>query len=89
MGSEVGMQNMTVPYETDDRVRIPREWAEELGFEREVQLERTASGVLVKPAPEAEAVPSWEEIFASKLEIGSGLNDEKEDLEPSGDDYSF
>lgn len=83
------MQNMTVPYETDDRVRIPREWAEELGFEREVQLERISGGVLVKPAPELDIPPTWEEIFARKLEIGSGLTDETEDLEPRGDDYSF
>ena len=83
------MQNMTVPYETDDRIRIPREWAEELGFEREVQLERTPKGVLVKPSAAPNGLPTWEEIFARKLEIGSGLTDETEDLEPRGDDYSF
>jgi hypothetical protein len=51
-----------------------------------VILDRTNEGILVRPCPPA----TWEEIFATKLAIGSAPPEEQEDAaEVSGDDLLF
>jgi hypothetical protein len=74
------------PVEPGNRIQLPAEWATALGLSGQVALERTSEGILVRPCPPT----SWDEIFATKLQIGSAPPDEHpEDVEVTGDDFLF
>jgi hypothetical protein len=76
----------TTPLEPGNRVQLPADWAEALGLDRLVILDRTAQGILVRPHP----ATTWDEIFATKLTIGSAPADANQDsLEVTGDDLLF
>jgi len=78
---------MTVtPLEPGNRIQLPADWMQSLGLHGLVALERTNDGILVKPCPSA----TWDDIFATKLIIGSASSDTNEDsLELTGDDFLF
>jgi len=69
------------------RIPIPAEWAQDLGTQNVVSLERTAAGILVRPCCAENAGMSWREFFADKLIIGSGKRDDSLDL--TSNDYLF
>ena len=72
--------------EPGHRIQLPADWADALGLRGMVVLEQTSEGILVRPCPR----PTWEEIFATKLAIGSAPSDAgKEGLEVTGDDLLF
>lgn len=72
------------PIETGNRIQLPADWAEALGLRGQVTLERTDNGILVRPWPRF----TWDDIFATKLTIGSAPPDQNEDtLEVTGDDF--
>ena len=74
------------PVEPCNRIQLPAEWARALGLRGQVALERTADGILVRPCPRV----TWDEIFATRLVIGSAPPDANEDdLELTGDDFLF
>ena len=54
------------PVETGHKIQIPAAWAEELGLENMATLEKTPSGILVRPHEPHQA--TWDEIFADKPE---------------------
>lgn len=67
-------------------VQLPGEWARALGLRGMVALEKTPEGILVRPCPQT----SWDEFFATKLQIGSAPQAADDDeLELTGDDYLF
>jgi hypothetical protein len=75
-----------VPLEPGNRIQLPAEWADALGLHAFVTLDRTAEGILVRPCRQA----TWEEIFATKLVIGSAPRDQNEQaVEVTGDDFVF
>lgn len=78
---------MTVtPIDPSNRIQLPADWMQALGLHGQVALERTNDGILVRPVPRA----TWEEIFATKLVIGSAPADQREDTEElTGDDFLF
>jgi hypothetical protein len=45
------MSRIVTRIESDRRLRIPAEWADEFGPEQEVELVRCEEGILVKPLP--------------------------------------
>jgi len=70
----------------DGRIQLPADWAKALGLHHPGLLDRTSEGILIRPCPPT----TWEEIFATKLTIGSAPPDEKEDtVEVTGDDFLF
>ncbi len=72
--------------EAGNRVQLPAEWSEALGLRGLVTLERTDDGILIRPGPQF----TWEEIFATKLQVGSAPPDEDPDEgEVTGDDFLF
>jgi hypothetical protein len=74
------------PLEPGHRIQLPAAWAEALGLRGLVALERTDNGILIRPC----ARLTWDEIFATKLTIGSASTDPNEDeLELTGDDFLF
>ena len=74
------------PVEPGNRIQLPAEWAAALGLHQVALLERTRDGILVRPCPPA----TWEEIFASKLPIGSAPPDaDANAVEVTGDDFLF
>jgi hypothetical protein len=74
------------PLEPGNRIQLPADWAEGLGLRGRVTLERTADGILVRPCPPV----TWQEIFATRLTIGSAPPDADEgDVEVTGDDFLF
>jgi hypothetical protein len=76
----------TTLLEPGNRIQLPAEWAHALGLRGRVALERTSDGILIRPCPRA----TWEEIFATKLVIGSAPPDQDEDdVELTGDDFLF
>jgi hypothetical protein len=75
-----------VPMEPGNRIELPAEWAKALGLHGLVALEMTAEGILVR----ARRAATWDEIFSSKLVIGSAPPDQNEDMvEVTGDDFLF
>jgi hypothetical protein len=78
---------MTVtPIDADNRIQLPADWAEALGLHSQVTLERTDDGILILPGPRF----TWDDIFATKLTIGSAPPDpNKDELELTGDDLLF
>jgi hypothetical protein len=76
----------TVPLEPGNCIQLPPDWAQALGLRGFVTLERTDAGILIRPCPRL----TWDEVFATKLQIGSAPPDERpDDLELTGDDYLF
>ena len=74
------------PVEPGNRIQLPADWADAFGLHKVVILDRTNEGILVRPCPPA----TWEEIFATKLAIGSAPPEDQEDAaEVSGDDLLF
>ena len=74
-----------IPLEPGNRIQLPPEWTEALGMRQLVLLERTAQGILIRPHPS-----TWDDIFATKLTIGSARPDTAtDDLEVTGDDFLF
>jgi hypothetical protein len=72
------------PVETGHKIQLPAEWAMEFGFKKNVALEKTVAGILVRPC---ETV-SWDEVFAKKLSMGQNVF--ALDLsEMRGDDFLF
>ena len=55
------------PVEPGRRIQLPADWSEALGLQNRVVLVRTDEGILVRPCPRA----TWDDIFATKLVIGS------------------
>ena len=74
------------PVEPGNRIRLPADWADALGLRERVVLVRTDEGILIRPCPPA----TWQEIFATKLAIGSAPPDtNQEDVKVTGDDLLF
>jgi hypothetical protein len=72
--------------ESGNRIQLPADWAEALGLRKQVILERTSAGVLIRPCPPT----TWDAIFATKLTIGSAPPDPDEKaVEVTGDDFLF
>jgi hypothetical protein len=72
--------------DADNRIRLPPEGMRDLGLHGLVVLERTSEGILVRPYPRA----SWDDIFATKLVIGSAPPEPHADTsEATGDDFLF
>jgi hypothetical protein len=72
--------------EPDNRIQLPAEWTETLGMHGRVCLDRTADGILIRPCPRL----TWDEVFATKLVIGSAPPDkDQDDVEVTGDDLLF
>jgi hypothetical protein len=62
------------------------DWAEALRLRGLVTLERRDNGILICPCPRF----TCDDIFATKLQIGSAPSDEKpDDVEVTGDDFLF
>jgi len=78
---------MTItPIDPGNRIQLPADWMQSLGLHGLVALERTTDGILVRPCPRA----TWEDIFATKLIIGSAPSDQHADtVEVTGDDFLF
>jgi hypothetical protein len=74
------------PLEPGHRIQLPADWADALGLRGQVALVRTSQGILVRPCPQ----PTWDDFFATKLTVGPAPADQdKEDLEVTGDDLLF
>jgi hypothetical protein len=77
---------LTTSIEPGNRVQLPAEWAEALGLRETVRLERTTEGILIRPCPRL----TWDEVFASRLQINSAPPDPNPDeVEVTGDDFLF
>ncbi len=72
--------NLT-PLGPGNRIQFPADWAHALGLRGLVSLERSGDGILVPPCPRT----TWDEIFATKLVIGSTPQDGP--LEMTGDGF--
>ncbi len=76
----------TTPIEPGNRIQLPADWADALGLHGLVTMERTDNGILIRPCPRL----TWDDVFATKLEIGSAPPEENsEDVEVTGDDFLF
>ena len=73
----------TLPLEIDHKIKLPRDWVQELGLESAVLLERTDEGILIRPY----TAQTWDEIYAKKLKIG--IPAALDLSEVSGDDLIF
>jgi hypothetical protein len=72
--------------DADNRIRLLAAWIHDLGLRGLVVLERTSEGILVRPCPRA----AWNDIFATKLVIGSAPPEHHADTsEGTGDDFLF
>jgi len=72
--------------EPGNRVQLPAEWVKSLGLCGSVSLERTGDGIHVRPA----AARTWDEFFATKLEVGSADNAaDTDEVELTRDDLLF
>lgn len=69
-----------------NRIQLPADWMHDLGLRGQVALEKTSEGILIRPCRPA----TWDEIFATKLVIGSAPTEQQRDtLEATGDDFLF
>ncbi len=76
----------TAMLEPGNRIQLPADWADALGLHNQVVLVRTDEGILVRPCPRA----TWDDVFATKLIIGSAPPDQTADeVEVTGDDFLF
>jgi hypothetical protein len=74
------------PIDPANRIQLPADWVKAAGLHGLVALEQTRDGILIRPCPRT----TWQDIFATKLVIGSGSPDQAEDTtEVSGDDFLF
>jgi hypothetical protein len=74
------------PVEPGNRIQLPVDWTDALGLHGFVALERTSDGILIRPHPSM----TWNDIFATKLTIGSAPPDENvEAVEVTEDDFLF
>lgn len=72
--------------EPGNRIQLPDEWAQALGLRGLVALDKTPEGILVRPCPQM----SWDEFFATPLQIGSPPPTlEEGELEVTRDDLLF
>lgn len=55
-----------IPVEAGYKIQIPPEWAVEFGLENSAAVEKTATGIGVRPCRKL----TWDEVFANKLSIG-------------------
>lgn len=77
--------NVTV-LEPGNRVQLPAEWTEALGMRQRVLLDWNEQGILIRPCPPT----TWDEIFATRLSIGTASPDNRDDAdEVTGDDFLF
>jgi hypothetical protein len=75
-----------IPIEPGNHIQLPADWMQTLGLHDLVALERTTDGILVRPLPRT----TWDEIFTTKLIIGSAPSGQQEDTaEVTGDDFLF
>lgn len=72
------------PVEPGHRIRIPEEWADEMGLTDVAALEKTEAGILVRARPRA----TWDDVFATKLPM-SGTPAVLDLSGVSGDDILF
>jgi hypothetical protein len=81
-----GSKPMTIiPIDSDNRIQLPAEWVEALQLRDRVALEQTPDGIVVHACPRA----TWDEIFATKLVIGSAPANQNEEVALTGDDFLF
>jgi len=71
--------------EPGNRVQLPPDWLAHLGCQGVVALELTANGILIRPSPRF----TWDDIFPSRLTIGSAPPDPNDDVELTGDDFLY
>ncbi|HVA51270.1 MAG TPA: hypothetical protein VNH11_33320 [Pirellulales bacterium] len=72
--------------EPRNRVQLPAEWVQSLGLCGSVSLEQTSDGILVRAA----ATRTWDEFFATGLEVGSAERaDDDDEFEVTRDDLLF
>lgn len=69
--------------EHGNRIQLPAEWTEALGIRERVRLDRSEQGIMIRPCPPT----TWEEIFATRLSVGTVRNDEIQKV--TGDDFLF
>jgi hypothetical protein len=82
--SQTQSTTKVIPVETGQKIQIPPEWAVEFGLENVATIEKTATGILVRP----HRTLTWDEVFANKLSIGKqSLARDLSEL--SGDDLLF
>jgi hypothetical protein len=80
------MSTKTTPIEPGNRIQLPAEWVDALGIRGLVTLERTDSGILIRPCPRF----TWDDIFATRLSVRPGdPATAAEVTELSGDDLLF
>ncbi len=71
-----------IPVEAGYKIQIPPQWAVEFGLESSAAVEKTATGIGVRPYHPL----TWDEVFAEKLQMGQYVF--ALDLsEVSGDDF--
>jgi hypothetical protein len=78
--------NRTSPIEPGYRIQLPADWAEALGLQGHVVLEKTDAGILIRACPRA----TWDEIFTTKLTVRPvDTSTDLEIGETGGDDLLF
>jgi AbrB family looped-hinge helix DNA binding protein len=78
--------SQTTVIEPGNRIRLPAEWAEDLGLQDQVVLVKTDEGIMVRPHPKA----TWDDVFANRLSARPGNASTTPDvMEVSGDDLLF
>ena len=76
----------TTVIEPGNRIRLPAEWAEDLGLQDQVVLVKTDEGILVRPHTKV----TWDDIFSNRLSARPGAAATAlEVTEVSGDDLLF
>jgi hypothetical protein len=80
---------MTVQLENGNRVQIPQEWIEEIGFGAEAEIVRSGKGVLILPKTDSPGRKvTWDDLPSLRVRAGV-LPAEGDDWELTGDDYLF
>lgn len=71
--------------EPGNRIQLPADWTQALGFGGSVSLERIPEGIVIRPTR-----ATWDDVFSSKLSVRPGDASTEPDLaELSGDDLLF
>lgn len=79
-----------IAVEDGPTVRLPADWAAEIGIHGTAALEKTPEGILIRPAKPRGR--SWDDLFAHKLRVRTALSESgepREAFEISGDDLLF
>jgi hypothetical protein len=79
------MHTKVIPVEPGHRIQLPADWAGELGLDQLVTVEKTATGIIVRPGPRR----SWDDVFATRLVVGGAEATEANDLQVTGDDLVY